>query len=125
MRLLLLLVLLLAGCASMTVRGLTAQEAEAVRLAEEFVLRNGYTAAGHPASLPVQRVSIFDVLESDEELVKSRKGLLEAHAIAVEQKAPDAFWVYFPEPGCKDSPRIVHVSGGEARAPCRGFLHAP
>jgi hypothetical protein len=98
----------------MTAREPTTQELEAVRLAEAFVLRNGYTVAGHPADLPVQRVSIFDVLESDDELIKSRKGLLEAHAIAVEQRAPDAFWVYFPEAGHKDSPRIVYVSGGEA-----------
>ena len=115
MRLLLLLILLLSGCASMAARELTRQEQEAVRVAEAFVSRNGYTAAGHPADLPVQRVSIFDALESDDELIKSRKGLLGARAIAVEQKDPNVFWVYFPETGHKDSPRIVFVRDGEAQ----------
>ena len=114
MRLLLLLILLLSGCASITARGLTPRESEAVRVAETFVVRHGYTVAGHPPNLPVQRVSIFDVFRSDDELVKERKGLLEARAVAVENKGGNVFWVYFPEIGQSDSPRIVFVRDWEA-----------
>ena len=114
MRLSLLLTVLLAGCASISARQPSSEEMDAVRVAEEFVVRNGYTSLGHPAGLPVQRVSIFDVLASDEELVKERKGLLEPHAVAVEEVGPAIFWVYFPESGSKDSPRIVYVKNGQA-----------
>ena len=114
MRPLLLLALLLSGCSSLNTRALNSQQQDAVRAAEAFVVRNGYTAAGHPANLPVQRVSIYDAFHSDEELIKSRKGLLETHAIAVEQKTSEAIWVYFPEVGQKDTPRIVLVSNGKA-----------
>ena len=107
------MLLALLGCRSAPTRGLTSKELQAIQAAEWFVVRNGYTEAGHPANLPVQHVSIFDVFETDQELIKNRKGLLQSCAIAVKRVKHNAFWVYFPETDAKD-PRIVYVYGGEA-----------
>jgi hypothetical protein len=86
----------------------------AVRSAEAFVARNGYTTAGHPSDFPVQAVQIFDVFLSDQELIEQRRGLLEPKAIGVEDKDEAAYWVYFESIGQPHKPRIVAVADGEA-----------
>jgi hypothetical protein len=107
--------LLLSACVSNPAASISTREAVAVRVAEAFIERNGYTVAGHPPGLPVLRVEIFDVLASDEELIKQRRGELEPHAMGVENKGHGAYWVYFPTVGDPNRPRIVFVKDGEAQ----------
>jgi len=94
--------------------GIPAVELEAVHSAEAFVLRNGYTNAGHPEDLPVLAVEIFDGFSTDQELLEQRRGQLEPQAIGVEDRGEGAYWVYFKSIGSPDRPRIVAVADGEA-----------
>ena len=61
----------------------TSGEREAIASAENFVFRNGYTAAGHPSHLPVVDTDITDRERTPQETVKLRYGLVKAHAFGV------------------------------------------
>ena len=106
-----LLLVATSGCRSVVV---SAPELEAVRAAEAFVVRNGYTSGGHPKDLPVQAAEIFDVFLSDQELIERRRGELESSALGVEDRGEGAYWVYFESIGRPGYPRIVAVENGEA-----------
>ena len=54
----------------------TAELREAESSLAQFLSRNGYTEAGHPDELPVQHVSLWDGLSTEDELKKIRKGSL-------------------------------------------------
>ena len=51
--------------------------------AEAFILRNGYTAAGHPNGLPVLVNDIWDNLRSAEEVAESRRGSVQPQAFVI------------------------------------------
>ena len=100
-----LLILLLAGCSAENRRSLEPGAMEAAAKAEQFVARHGFTTAGHPAGLPVERVSLYDGLFGKEETLAGRKGLLQPRAVCVRRlpegdysvmfksaKEPDEFW---------------------------------
>jgi hypothetical protein len=55
-----------------------------VSIAEEYIYRHGYTSAGHPPDLPVERVELFDILGGDPlDLASSRKDTLEPRSFAI------------------------------------------
>ena len=62
---------------------LTSGEREAIATSEAFVLRNGYTAAGHPRDLPVVDNFVEDRSRTRDEIVKARHSLLKARAFGV------------------------------------------
>ncbi|NCT66870.1 MAG: hypothetical protein GXC76_04395 [Rhodanobacteraceae bacterium] len=75
--------LLMAGASVAQPDGFPASAADAARQAERFIARHGFTDAGHPADLPVENVSLYDMLRSRAELVAQRKGSLKSEAACV------------------------------------------
>jgi hypothetical protein len=108
-----LLTLLLAvlGAAQAQSAGPDSAE-EAAQQAEAFVLRHGFTAAGHPMDQPVENVSLFDMLSSRKDLVAHRRGSLEAHATCVRPHAK-GFSVLFRSTHEKDRYLFVALEPGE------------
>jgi hypothetical protein len=87
---------LLGGCAtSWSHQPLTEEERQSIASAETFVVRNGYTTAGHPAGLPVQNVEVLDVLATSDELTEWRRGTLRSRAFGIVRAAPSAYYVLF------------------------------
>jgi hypothetical protein len=62
---------------------------------DQFLLRNGYTEAGHPDDLPVQHVSLWDGMSTDEEIKKSRKASLKGRPFCVLQPAEYPYTFFF------------------------------
>jgi len=62
---------------------LTSGQREEIATSEAFVLRNGYTAAGHPRDLPVVDNFGEDRSRGRDEIVKARHSLLKARAFGV------------------------------------------
>ncbi len=105
-----LIATVLAACASHgEIRELSAKELSAVQSAEEFIARHGYTAAGHPANLPVINVEVLDPLVSRENLIKERYDTMEPKAFGIAKAAPSASWVLFHYPRNPDEIRAVLV----------------
>jgi hypothetical protein len=74
---------------------LTEKELRAIQTAEQFVVRNGYTVAGHPEHLPVLENDIMDRLaRSAEDLKAMRKGTLQARALGARTAGSEVL-VYF------------------------------
>jgi hypothetical protein len=92
-----MLVTSLAACAAAPSGKLSAKEIQAVRSAEAFIARHGYTASGHPKDLPVENVESMDLLATPEDLVAWRRNTLEATAFGVTpcECDEDAFYVFF------------------------------
>ena len=67
--------LLLSAC-SWPITPDTAELREAESALTQFLSRNGYTEAGHPDGLPVQHVSLWDGLSTEDELIELRRGSL-------------------------------------------------
>ena len=78
--------LLLPACSWQTAAN-TLESREAESALNQFLLRNGYTEAGHPADLPVQHVSLWDGMSTDQEIKKSRKASLNGRPFCVLQPA--------------------------------------
>ena len=111
----LLMALSLTACASLGIsRSLTNTEFAAVQSAETFIARHGYTAAGHPAGLPVENVEVLDPIASRDDLVKWRKGTMEPKAFGIAEAAPNVSWVLFRWPGEPEDFRAVRVEGTTA-----------
>jgi hypothetical protein len=95
-------------------------EIAAVKAAETFIERHGYTAAGHPPNWPVEVAEVLDPLSTPEELVKDRKGQLENNAFGVARvhndswSPKDAYYVYFHTLGDAAGFRAVLVQEGKA-----------
>src|SRR5262245_2831772 len=109
----LLLASVVASCASS--HPLDATELQAVDAAEAFVLRHGYTVAGHPADKPVENAEVLDLLATREQLVEWRRGTLCAQAFGVAKMDDGAYYVLFD--WVKDDEvgfRAVLVQRGEA-----------
>jgi hypothetical protein len=83
----------------------TSGERTAIASAEAFVLRHGYTAAGHPRGLPIVAVDAAERERTTEDRVKSRNGLLKARAFGVVGSGWIGYDVLFeyahepPQPG--------------------------
>ena len=75
LRICFLVVLFLSAC-SWPITPDTAELREAESSLGQFLARHGYTDAGHPDGLPVQHVSLWDGLSTEDELRKSRRGSL-------------------------------------------------
>ena len=107
--------LALTACASLGgSRPLTETERAAVQSAETFIARHGYTAAGHPAGLPVENVEVLDPIASRDDLVQWRKNTTEPKAFGIAEAAPGVSWVLFHWPGQPDNFRAVRVEGSSA-----------
>ena len=87
--------LLLAGASVAQPRGFPTSAADAARQAEQFIARHGFTDAGHPTDLPVENVSIYDMLRSRAELVAQRKGSLHPQAACVRSDDKVRYSVLF------------------------------
>lgn len=96
------------GCASTR---LSSDELRAVKIAENFVKRNGYTDAGHP-DLPVNEIEATDRLflsakEEEEKLLNLRRGKAASEAFCITDKAGEVFVAFSaPESGC---PLVVKI----------------
>ena len=75
--------LFLSACVSAGSEKVSPELVEAVARAEQFVARHGFTAAGHPTDLPVQRISLYDGLFGEEQTLADRRGLLRPEAVCV------------------------------------------
>lgn len=91
----LLIVLLLAGCTAVTRKPQSAGALEAMKKAEQFVVRHGFTAAGHPPDLPMERVSLYDGIFGLNAVVAQRKGLLQPRAVCVRHVEGAEYSVMF------------------------------
>ena len=111
-----ILVAALASCVSAPSKNLSAEEIRAVRSAEAFIARHGYTAGGHPKDLPVENVEVLDPVASPEDLVAWRRNTLEATAFGVTpcECEEDAFYVFFHRVNDSSGFRGVLVEKGEA-----------
>ena len=85
-------ILILPACSWQTAAD-TSELREAQSMLDQFLLRHGFTEAGHPDDLPVQHVSLWDGLSDDEELKKNRKATLSGPPFCVLKPAeyPYAF----------------------------------
>ncbi len=111
----LLFALALTACASLSSsRPPTETELAAVQSAEAFVARHGYTAAGHPAGLPIENVEVLDPIASRDDLVKWRRNTMEPKAFGIAEAAPGVSWVLFHGPGQSNGFRAVRVEGTNA-----------
>jgi len=111
----LIFVLTMTACASLgSSRPLTEEERAAVQSAETFIARHGYTAAGHPAGVPVENVEVLDPIASREDLVQWRKNTMESKAFGIAEAAPGVSWVLFHWPGQPKDFRAVRVEGTSA-----------
>ena len=92
---------------------LTPWERDAIASAEAFVLRNGYTAAGHPIDLPVLANDIEDYAKTPEDIANSRRGLLRTRAVGVVGSKGFGYSVLFeyaqPSPPEQSEPRNFFV----------------
>jgi hypothetical protein len=117
MRIVVALALLLftGSCSTWEVRPLQARELEAVSAAEAFIVRHGYTIAGHPSDQPVQNVEVLDDLATPDELVGWRRATLEPHAFGVTRESDgDYCYVLFHRLNDPDAAfRAVLVQGGK------------
>jgi hypothetical protein len=89
-------------------------EARAVEAAEAFVLRHGYTIAGHPDGLPVENAEVLDPLMPRDHLVALRHGMIEPRAFGVARAKPTVYYVYFRHLSSPSSFRAVLVQQGVA-----------
>jgi hypothetical protein len=94
----------------------TKSERQAIAVAEEFVARNGFTAAGHPSDLPVLQTDIWDPLLGREAVLKSRLGSVRSHAGGVAS-AGLGTTVLFQSPKPEGYVTFVEVHGGTAHIP--------
>jgi hypothetical protein len=98
-------IVLLGGCASGFSRVADTELLALAAQAEQFIVRHGYTAAGHPPDQPVERVSLYDGLFGEADTVASRKGTMAPSAVCVRPlpngerlvlfestKSPGQFW---------------------------------
>ena len=102
----------------------TPWEREAISIAETFVVRNGYTAAGHPKDLPVLANDIMDFGPADE-IAESRRNTVQPRAVGIVGVPGLWYSVLFeytrPPPRINDMPRSLFVvqieADGKARKP--------
>ncbi len=92
---LLIVAALLTGCAAWSTRPLTEAERRSIATAEDYVLRNGYTLAGHPEGLPVMGTQIMDIFSTPEELVERRRGLFRSKAAGIVPLGSNTYYVLF------------------------------
>lgn len=106
----------LASCAATRSDQLSEKEILAVGSAEEFIARHGYTAAGHPSDLPVEKVESMDIVAEPEQLVEWRRNTLERDAFGITPCLcdTDAYYVFFHRIHHADGFRGVLVQDGQA-----------
>jgi hypothetical protein len=105
--------LVVGACATNRTASLTPELEAVLSTANEFVRRNGYTVAGHPSDLPVQRVELYDSMKNDKELVEERRNKLSSIPFAVE-KIHNAWLVLFrAADGREDCPYMIVVPNNE------------
>ncbi len=85
--------------------------ASAVKEAERFVARHGYTPGGHPEGQPVERASLYDILHSQEELILRRRGILEQRASCVRTRPDGSYSVLFQSTKDSDEFWFVAITG--------------
>jgi len=104
-----LLILFLAGCFAANQKPLAPGAMQAVAKAEKFVVRHGFTAAGHPPGLPMEPISLYDGLFGKEETVAKRKDLLKPRAVCVRSLAEVGHSVLFESAKASGSYWIVSI----------------
>ena len=110
----LILLLALSGCSTTPVTHQDQLPWAAAVAAEAFVARNGYTSAGHPKNLSVERVEIFDALSNQDQIVASRKNTLEPQAFGIQRiSSGRGFYVLFRMVEHPDRYRAVLVQQGQ------------
>jgi hypothetical protein len=105
----------LSACATVPVTPNDKSAWVAVAAAEIFVVRNGYTSAGHPQDQPVTGAEIFDILSGAKELIASRKNTLEPQSFGLRSVPGDnSYYVLFRMVHDQTQCRIVLVQNGHA-----------
>jgi hypothetical protein len=107
----------IAGCAT-----ISAEEMTAVRAAEAFIVRHGFTDTPHPQNQPVEMVKLLDpVAPSAQDLLKERQGSLQPKAIGfVRESHRGSYSVLFRSSNDPKEVLGVWVEGGRATQ----FIHS-
>lgn len=105
---------MLSGCATSPTAALDDAEWQAIRVAEQYVLRHGYTPVGHPADKPVVGVDVLDSVRSNQQKVSVRRGRLEARAACVVRLEGEKQYVLFRRIADRDSFGAVYVADAKA-----------
>lgn len=106
---------LLSACATGGSTDFSDTDAAAIRAAEAFAVRHGFTDAPHPRDQPVLDVELFDNLaENSDELLKGRYNRIQLPAFGFGKTSRGLYYVLFR--ATKDPTEIwgIAVVDGEA-----------